>query len=275
MQTCLLSLVDAHRQWFKSRQGLAVTETPREISFCGHAIATRGVMVVDDARRDDRFVDNPLVTGPPNIRFYAGCPVRGAGGYRVGTLCLLDPEPRNFDGDDGAALADLAAMVEDEFHLLTQSTVDELTGVANRRGFNAVAGHLLSLCERTGATAELVFFDLDDFKSVNDSLGHGVGDQLLHHFAGLLTRCFRSADLVARLGGDEFVVLLVGQVTDADEALTRLRAEVDGEACEKRRRLRWSAGHVRYDPARHAGVEELLDDADVLMYRNKPNRQRG
>ena len=117
--------------------------------------------------------------------------------------------------------------------------------------------------------------DWDHFKTINDSLGHPVGDELLKQVAQRLRSDLRDEDTPARLGGDEFVVLLVGQVTDADEALTRLRAEVDGEACEKRRRLRWSAGHVRYDPARHAGVEELLDDADVLMYRNKPNRQRG
>ena len=90
----LVTLVDKDRQWFKSCVGLAATETPRDISFCGHAILNDGLLLVPDAREDVRFHDNPLVTGEPNIRFYAGYPLTVPNGNKMGTLCLLDTKPR-------------------------------------------------------------------------------------------------------------------------------------------------------------------------------------
>ncbi len=114
VQIALVSLVDSDRQWFKSKQGLDACETSRAISFCGHAILSREPLIVNDARKDPRFADNPLVTGAPNIRFYAGYPIRDPGGFNIGTLCLIDPEPREMSSDDIEALRDMAEMVEDE-----------------------------------------------------------------------------------------------------------------------------------------------------------------
>ena len=110
----LVSLVDEQRQWFKSRQGLEATETPRSISFCGHAIEQDRVFVVEDTLTDDRFADNPLVTDGPRIRFYAGCPLKGPGGYLMGTLCVIDSRPRQFDDQERDALRVLAELVEVE-----------------------------------------------------------------------------------------------------------------------------------------------------------------
>jgi diguanylate cyclase (GGDEF)-like protein len=273
VEVALISLVDEHRQWFKSRHGVAACETERRVSFCGHAILNEHVFVVDDAQADPRFSDNPLVTGKPHIRFYAGCPIRGPGGHRIGTLCLIDSRPRVLDLEGRATLRDLAAMVEDELTLLSRTTIDELTQIANRRGFNGVAGHMLELCRRTGTDAELVFFDLDRFKGINDELGHVIGDALLQHFADLLLNCFRSADVVARMGGDEFVVLMTNTGGHLDEALKRLEQMAREESCKTRRRLSWSIGRVRFDPARHTGVESLLADADGEMYRQKLGRR--
>jgi len=89
----VVSLVDAERQWFKSCDGLAASETPRDISCCGHAILSDDIMLVPDAGADVRFHDNPLVTGDPNIRFYAGCPLTVTNGSRLGTLCLPRSPP--------------------------------------------------------------------------------------------------------------------------------------------------------------------------------------
>jgi len=110
----LVSLVDTTRQWFKSKQGLEASETPRNISFCGHAILGDDVFLVPDALSDPRFADNPLVTGDPSIRFYAGAPLTSPGGSRVGTLCIIDKRSRTLSEADLAVLRDLADWVEDE-----------------------------------------------------------------------------------------------------------------------------------------------------------------
>ena len=131
VKTALVSLIDADRQWFKSVQGLDASELPRGISFCGHAILREGAFIVEDTAVDLRFADNPLVVGAPFIRFYAGMPLHGPQGHRVGTLCIIDPLPRKFGDADVAALADLGALAEVELntrelrHALNSATASE------------------------------------------------------------------------------------------------------------------------------------------------------
>jgi excisionase family DNA binding protein len=110
----LVSLLTSKRQWFKSRAGLAVPETPREWAFCSHAIMQDGPFVVEDAARDVRFADNPLVTGEPHIRFYGGVPLRDANGHALGTLCVLDREPRRLRERELRALEELGAIAAEE-----------------------------------------------------------------------------------------------------------------------------------------------------------------
>lgn len=112
----LVSLIDSERQWFKSRHGLALTETPRSVAFCSHALQGRDIFVVDDALLDPRFAANPLVTGSPRIRFYAGHPLRTRDGHAVGTLCVIDTAPRQLAPAQRAMLQTLAAMVEAELN---------------------------------------------------------------------------------------------------------------------------------------------------------------
>ncbi len=113
-QIVLISLIDSNRQWFKSRQGLSVTETDRDISFCGHAILSEEILHIPDARTDLRFFDNPLVVGSPYIRFYAGAPLHAKNGQRIGTLCIIDSEPRFLNGEEQDLLRNLADCVEHE-----------------------------------------------------------------------------------------------------------------------------------------------------------------
>lgn len=110
----LVSLVDRDRQWFKSNFGLEERETPRDTSFCGHAISERDALVVPDALKDPRFIDNPMVLGKPFIRFYAGCVLRLPYGQVVGTLCVMDRRPRDFDRLDMAILRGLRDVVVEE-----------------------------------------------------------------------------------------------------------------------------------------------------------------
>jgi sigma-B regulation protein RsbU (phosphoserine phosphatase) len=113
-----IALVDADRQWFKSSCGLPTQQTPRAISFCGHTIIGDGPMIVPDATKDERFFDNPIVTGEPYIRFYAGYPLSGPGGSKVGTLCIADRQPRTLLEPEVQALAEMAQIVERELGLI-------------------------------------------------------------------------------------------------------------------------------------------------------------
>lgn len=90
----LISLIDERRQWFKARVGLSVQETPRSLAFCAHAIAGDGFMIVDDATKDPRFMNSPLVLFDPSIRFYAGAVLEDRQGHRLGTICVIDQKPR-------------------------------------------------------------------------------------------------------------------------------------------------------------------------------------
>ena len=268
----LVSLVDENRQWFKSCDGLAVSETSRETSFCGHAILGDGIFLIPNALADERFSTNPLVTNDPHIRFYAGFPVRAADGAKIGTLCVIDREPREFSQEDAVALKDLASMVEDEVVAHQSSMTDDLTKLLNRRGLMSKAQFFIDLSIRLRTTLCLVFFDLDDFKQVNDNFGHSEGDNALTQFAMLLQKSFRSADVVGRLSGDEFVVLLTAETKqDATVAVQKFLVKLKQLSQERNRGydLKCSHGIVEFDASKHHSVKDLISEGDQLMYECK------
>ncbi len=274
----LVSLVDEDRQWFKSACGLDVPETPRDVSFCGHAILGEDLFIVPDAARDPRFADNPLVCRSPYVRFYAGCPLRALSGHRVGTLCVIDRQPRSFGADDEETLRDLARMVERELAAVELATMDELTGLSNRRGFLLLAEYRLKFCARHGLSASLAFMDLDGFKAINDTHGHAEGDYALKAFAGQMRRTFRGSDVLGRLGGDEFAVLLANAAEEtAREAVARFEADLETHNREVHRGydLTFSYGLVDIDPAGEPDLDAVLAAGDALMYRAKAARKTG
>lgn len=224
----LVSLVDKDRQWFKSRVGLETTETPRAEAFCAHAILGPDLLVVPDALVDLRFSSNPLVTGPLRVRFYAGAPLVTPEGHAVGTLSVLDTDPRRLDEGRAGALRSLAAQAVVLLEMRRQSadlarlaealsievkerrrseslrayeaTHDALTGLANRALFLEHLRRQVAHAERhPNYRFALLFADLDDFKVVNDRLGHA-----LHIPAGgdrvRAASATRAVGLVTRVG---------------------------------------------------------------------------
>jgi diguanylate cyclase (GGDEF)-like protein len=273
----LVSFVDINRQWFKSCQGLEVKEMPRDISFCGHAILGDDIFIISDTLLDDRFYDNPLVINEPRIRFYAGIPLVISNEIRVGTLCLIDREPRILSEEDKELLRDLGQMAVQDLTLVQLATIDELTQISNRRGFSALALHALSLCKRMNKPASLFFFDLDFFKEINDRFGHAEGDIALINFSKILKDVFRESDVVGRLGGDEFVALL----TNANQAETslilhRLKKVLEDFNTQNKSRgyeITYSVGVVAFDSNRHQSINDLLAEGDRLMYEHKRNKR--
>ncbi|MFC3153427.1 diguanylate cyclase domain-containing protein [Litoribrevibacter euphylliae] len=268
----LVSLVDSERQWFKSRQGLASQETERRSSFCTRVVLDGAPLVIDDTFEDSRFSECPLVAQPPNVRFYAGYPLFHNDGACLGTLCLMDHQPRAFTDPDLEALHDMATMVERELSAIHLATTCELTHMSNRRGFISLAYQAFSVCVREQIPLSIVFFDLNKFKAINDTYGHAEGDLALKAFSELLKDSFRDSDLVARLGGDEFVALLTStNASQAQDAVDRFQISVSeyNASSGKDYDLEFSEGAVSVIPDSEDQLEELLARADDLMYQNK------
>jgi diguanylate cyclase (GGDEF)-like protein len=272
--SAIVSFMDHDRQWYKARVGVEATEAPRPLTFCRFVIDGGGSLVIPDATADPRVRDNPHVTAEGGIRFYAGVPIHSPDGYRIGTLCAFDTEVREMEDGDLQALIDLAAMVDEMIHARQQATIDELTGVQNRRGFARSAAQLFALADRVDLTMILGFADLDGLKPINDQLGHDAGDQAIAAAADVLNSSFREADIVARMGGDEFALLFTA--TDGSGAAAALARLDDGIAQRNATKslpfeLSMSAGFLERAPG-GADLEQLLDAADALMYERKRSR---
>lgn len=271
----LVSLIDEDRQWFKSVQGLDITETSREVSFCGHAINHDGLFIIPDALDDERFHDNPLVTDGPNIRFYAGCPLKIRQGVNIGTLCLIDSKPREMDEEDRQLLQDLGEMIEQEIKSIQLATLDSLTMISNRRGFLTLVDHSLKVCRRNALPMSLLLFDLNKFKAINDTHGHHEGDAALVAFAQIMLASFRDCDVVARLGGDEFVVMLLD--SDKESISLVLERFKDAVASANSRSnkpydIEYSVGVANFPHDTTAPIEAMIQAADAAMFEDKKAR---
>ena len=270
----LVSLVDEDRQWFKSSIGLSASETPRDISFCGHAILDDDVFVINDTAKDKRFADNPLVVSDPNIKFYAGCPLTSPNGHNLGTMCLIDDVPREFTQEDRDILKDFAAIVEREIGLTQMATNDELTGIPNRRGFKVFAEKSLKLCNRKGLPASIVYFDVNKFKLINDDHGHAEGDRALVIIANNMKSVSRDSDVIARLGGDEFAIMFSDTSKETAEYVVKRFEESMQDLCDQESldyQISLSHGIVEYNPEMHSSIGDMLDEGDKLMYAQKQN----
>ena len=203
-----VSLIDSDRQWFKSVAGWSACDTSRDISFCTHTIKQGEPLMVPDTTCDDRFANNPLVTGEPGIRSYLGIPLETPDGYNIGALCVSDINPRVFSQNQIEILASFAKLVMNELELRQIAMSDELTGAMTRRAWTEAAEKELARGSRYGTEASIIIFDIDHFKQVNDLYGHPAGDAVLKT---LVQRCLgemRDSDMLGRIGGEEFALLL-------------------------------------------------------------------
>lgn len=240
-----INFVDRNRQWFKAIKGLSVCETPRNISICAHAILQPGLFVVSDTTQDERFTCNPLVTGEPFVRFYAGALLKSHDGHPLGTLCVLDEKPRELNDQQRFALQALANQVmahmelmrshREQKRLITElenarremaslAATDVLTGLLNRRALERRLRNTLASIKRGASPAAIVMIDIDNFKHINDNYGHPVGDRVIKRFAQRCRSIIRQADVLARWGGEEFMLLMPHtSVDEAYQAANRLR----------------------------------------------------
>jgi diguanylate cyclase (GGDEF)-like protein len=265
----LVSLIDADRQWFKSKQGLEANQTPRDIAFCNHTICRSEPMVVEDARLDERFADNPLVVGEPGIRFYAGAPLRTRDGHNIGTLCTIDLQPRTISSQQLAVLEDLARLVVDEMELRLIATTDSLTGAMTRRALFDSVKRDLARAKRNDFRLTCVVLDIDHFKSINDNFGHAAGDLVLQNVVAVCQRNLRPSDYLGRIGGEEFVIIL--QDTDKEasiEVVQRLRRDVEKLVTEfSGKSLQVTASFGIANLSRDiSSFEDLLKMADDALY---------
>lgn len=299
----LISLVDAGRQWFKSRVGLDVAETPRDRAFCAHAIVNPAeLLVVPDATKDARFSANPLVTGEPDIRFYAGAPLVTSDGAALGTLCVIDRRPRELTPAQLSGLRALSRQVmvqlelrralreltehatlraryeqqlegyqreleEANTRLRTLSRTDSLTGLNNRRALQEHLKNEVERCRRRAAPLSLIILDVDNFKPYNDTFGHPAGDDVLRTVSKILRENRRESDTIARYGGEEFSVLLPFSSSDSAFIVAeRFRRAVKNGPWEA-----WpvtvSVGVATLGPSMSA--DALVAAADAALYEAK------
>lgn len=264
--TALVTLVAEERQHFVARVGMEVASTPRQVSFCAHALLGPEALVVEDARVDPRFAQNPLVTGAPGIAFYAGAPVRAPSGARLGTVCAIDRRPRSFGPEQRAQLQDFATIVEQAIARRAASVTDPMTGLYDRRGFEGVLEHAVALSDRGKVRVTVAYADVDDLKGINDRGGHAAGDAAIQQVADTLRRELRASDVVGRLGGDEFGMIMFDS-GDLDVVLRRIEASLPD--------IGVSVGAVDHQPGED--VHALIDRADRAMYevkRRRPHRRR-
>jgi len=272
VETALVTLIDAHRQWYKAAQGTPNSQVPLKDSFCQHALLAPEPLIVADATRDPRFCDNPHVTAPNGVRFYAGMPLVTSDGHIIGTICAIDSHAREISEREVSILRELAQVVMSELELRRLAILDGLTGISTRRAFKEDAGKYVALARRHRSQLSAIAFDIDHFKKINDIYGHAAGDSVLKAVAATAESELRQSDLLGRLGGEEFAIILPdadgpAAVAVAEKLRLALRA-LEFPGSRPPIRISASFGVATLDPGRD-DLDAVLLKADEALYEAK------
>jgi len=267
----LISIIDDRRQWYKAIDGASLVEIPRDTSFCNYTIQSADIFAIEDMTLDPRFVDHPMVAEAPHLRSYLGIPLTSPDGYNIGTICILDTQPRRFGPDDYATLRQFAAVAITQFELRQIASRDGLTGLATRRAFTEAAERELSRFLRHGQPVTLVIFDLDRFKSINDTYGHGIGDAVLKSASAACEAVKRNEEQIGRIGGEEFAILLVNTgLPEAKTAAERFRKAIEDATIREVPDLPFTASFgLAQCNAEASDLATWLDRADKALYAAK------
>lgn len=271
-----LSLLDRERQWVLSSAGVDIRETPRSTSFCAHAILSEGVFVVKDTLKDKRFHDNPFVTGEPHVRFYAGYPVRLPDGMIAGTLCIVGSVPRDFSMDEANALIDFAAIVEDEFLIISKTMADNVTELMNKQSFLKLGQKRFEQFTRYQLPFSLIYLEIDNLKSIRDVLGDKEADAILKVFSGYIKSSLKKHDTGAYLGRGDFAVLLEHDVHNAEERyLFNLHSFMDdfNNKSRKSYHINYAYGLTNYEPSMHGSLMAMLELSSRTTFAERRKRQ--
>ena len=275
-------LIDDTAQHRVAATAAPLGEHPREDAMCKLVVDGEQRIVCQDATQDSRFAYSSFVQGEAPVRFYASTPVRAADGTVVGSLCTWDTESRDLDEEHVQRLEDLAEQVATLLELRQVASElghaaahDPLTGCLNRTMLDDRLAHAFARRMRRACDVLVVMIDLDGFKTINDTLGHDTGDEVLRIVAQRLQSAMRAEDTVARLGGDEFAVvaeLQPGGEATRDLIVSRIEAALTepAEYAGALRPLAASVGAALAEPG--DDVRAALDRADQAMYARKRRR---
>lgn len=273
-------VIDDSRQYRIAAFGAPLGESPREDSLCRPVVETGEPISTPDAGADERFAYSSAVRGEEPVRFFSATPLKTSDRQVLGTICVWDTATREVRDEVHASLADLAAVVVEHLELnravrmyAEEALTDVLTGMPNRRLLLDTLQRQIARHRRAGLDVTVVMLDLDEFKPVNDELGHEAGDTVLETIGRRLQASMREDELAARIGGDEFVLVLLATADQAVEAVQRALAAI-------REPIPLPAGEVRVTAS--AGWAEVIDGdtpdrvlrrADVEMYLSKLERR--
>ncbi|RFB04079.1 sensor domain-containing diguanylate cyclase [Parvularcula marina] len=291
----IAALNERYRAWFSSSHGVSEALDDQVHDLCSLANLADRFFQVEDMAEDQYFSGEKLVSEAPNMRFFAGVPLRDPDGKRFGTLCILDNKPRVMSESDSRLLKSFAGLLsndicvrsagryavqdlihaeEDKCSLYDLAVTDSLTGALNRRAFFHLTEREVPRAERHRVPLTAVLFDIDHFKKVNDVHGHAAGDDVIASLSRIVSKEIREEDYLGRLGGEEFGLILPETTPSQAVSLTnRLRQKIKGLTFLGEGgsfSITVSFGVAAIDPGERS-VHPALERADRALYVAKRN----